>query len=105
MPSPFRPMAWGASRVAAAAAVSATPQGRIKQAERRGAELEQCAVEALQRETGSPCGTRPFPQRPDLQLAPGIAAGGRIESCPARLREGGPGPGMRIGLQPARRLP
>ena len=53
------------------------------------AELEQRGVEPLQREARAPLLPGPLAQRHDLQLAPGVAAVGRVEGRPARLGQRG----------------
>src|ERR1700722_16110895 len=74
------------------------------QAQRRGAEVHQRGVEALEREARPPGRPGPVAQRHDLQLSPGVAAVGRVEGRPPGLGERRRAGQVGVGLEPRGRL-
>src|SRR6185437_16893189 len=68
---------------------SAADDGGAEQAQRRGAERKHGGVEALQGESLTPLLLGLLTQVEDRQLAPGVAAVGRVEGSPPGLGERG----------------
>src|SRR2546421_12649690 len=86
---PFMPPMWGSGppdrRHERGRARSAGVEGGAHEAEGRGAEREQGAVEAVVGVALAPAGHGLVAEREDLELAPRVAAVGRVERPTVRL--------------------